>query len=343
MEENKLKRIWVNISRINKSFTLMMFIGMIIITFVPALIAIPIEWLSEGDELGKIISLKLDSIIESWKQYHRLFVIPIMVDILITVGRVKPLNTLDFINNKIIYRDIIHKKSVIGLAYMDNFKEDLYKYVTITLLSLQLKERIQLKDNEIIVINDEDQYALRESEKVILNSIKSGKIVLNDSRFFQSLAKKEAIEDKLVKDNKDMKRNSLKLDKKMIKSFAIYILIISSIIFIVKILFPELNEDYISGIEIAIFLFSMVYISIAICVNAIINTISAEKSERTKLGEQINIKLEGLRNYIKNYSLLHEREKHELELWKEYLIYSVMFDQNKKIVEDVKKLIKFGF
>ena len=38
--------------------------------------------------------------------------------------------------------------------------------------------------------------------------------------------------------------------------------------------------------------------------------------------------------------LVAEREAKEIELWDDYLIYSVMFGQNKKIIEEYEKYIE---
>ena len=62
--------------------------------------------------------------------------------------------------------------------------------------------------------------------------------------------------------------------------------------------------------------------------------------KRTKKGRELNQKLEGLKNYLKDYSLMDEREAKEIELWEDYLIYSVMFGQNKKIIEEYEKHIE---
>ena len=58
---------------------------------------------------------------------------------------------------------------------------------------------------------------------------------------------------------------------------------------------------------------------------------------RTKTGKALNEKLEGLTKYIKDFSLMEEKEKSDMILWEEYLIYSVMFGINEKIVEEYKE------
>jgi uncharacterized membrane protein len=56
---------------------------------------------------------------------------------------------------------------------------------------------------------------------------------------------------------------------------------------------------------------------------------------RTKKGEILNEKLEGLKNYLKDFSNMHEMEEESLTLWEDYLIYSVIFNQNTKIIKNI--------
>ena len=61
---------------------------------------------------------------------------------------------------------------------------------------------------------------------------------------------------------------------------------------------------------------------------------------RTLKGEEVNLKLEGLKNFLNDFSLLNEKSKEELIIWQDYLIYSVIFNQNTKIVDKYKNVIK---
>lgn len=70
------------------------------------------------------------------------------------------------------------------------------------------------------------------------------------------------------------------------------------------------------------------------------NEISNMPYIRTKEGEKLNKKIEGLKNYTRDYSLLGEREAEEIELWEDYLVYSVIWGQNTKIVEEYEKYIE---
>ena len=60
---------------------------------------------------------------------------------------------------------------------------------------------------------------------------------------------------------------------------------------------------------------------------------------RNKKSKDINEKLEGLKNYIKDYSLLDEKTSDDITVWEDYLIYSVMFGQNKEVVKEIMEKI----
>ena len=47
-----------------------------------------------------------------------------------------------------------------------------------------------------------------------------------------------------------------------------------------------------------------------------------------------------LKNYLKDYTLLDEQEKDGIVVWEEYLVYSVLFNQNKKMIEKYKSIVK---
>ena len=60
---------------------------------------------------------------------------------------------------------------------------------------------------------------------------------------------------------------------------------------------------------------------------------------RNKKAKDINLKLEGLRNYIKDYSLLGQKDHKDIIIWDNYLIYSVMLGQNTEIVDEIMKKV----
>jgi len=85
------------------------------------------------------------------------------------------LDKIDFKNDN-YYREIISQYSPGVLSYIDDFKLD-EKDIVATLMSLELKHKIKITDNNIEII-DSNEENLDENEKYILVNIENNK--LND-------------------------------------------------------------------------------------------------------------------------------------------------------------------
>ena len=55
---------------------------------------------------------------------------------------------------------------------------------------------------------------------------------------------------------------------------------------------------------------------------------------RTRLGKSLNKKVEGLKRYLEEFSTLEDKSKDAITIWDDYLIYSVIFGKNTKIVDE---------
>lgn len=268
-------------------------------------------------------------------------IIGLIIDISKYQTRKFSLSKIDFINDKEIYREILKKYSVLGLSYIDDFKENIYKYSVIMLLNLELKNKIAIKDNGVEIL---DNTNLRESEEYVVSRIKNGIFEIENPQEFISLAKKDGIEDGLVEKNpgsgrKLTNKTTQDLVKMGIKK-AIIALIFAVILVLFFIILDLLGDGPLGYISSILFMMLPVFVAFFLLGNYFAYEINLKKvSYRTELGEDINIKLEGLKNYIKEYSYLNEKDKEYLKLWDEYLIYSVMFNQNEKILYDIGKYI----
>lgn len=59
------------------------------------------------------------------------------------------------------------------------------------------------------------------------------------------------------------------------------------------------------------------------------------KIARTEEGNRITEYLFGLKNFIKDFTLISEREKKELVLWDYFLVYAVVLEENKKVIQEI--------
>ncbi len=343
MKINKLKRFF----RKPRSYTVVVLIILTVISLVEIfgfcikdLNSILIEKFFVTEKL----LAELYEIASIWVVGLIFIIFGLIIDISRYQTRKLSLSKIDFDNDKEIYREILKKYSVLGLIYIDDFKENIYKYAVTLLLNLEVKNKIAIKDNGIEII---DRTNLRQSEMYAMLRIKDGRFGIENPKEFISLAKKDGIEDGLVEKNPE-KRNKLKnkttqeLVKKGIKN-AVLTLVAALIFILIMVVLDFFSEGSPIG-----YLFDIIFMMLPLFAilflfgNYLAYEININKvSCRTELGEYINEKLEGLKNYIKEYSYLNEKEKEYLNLWDEYLIYSVMFNQNEKILYDVGRHIYY--
>ena len=217
------------------------------------------------------------------------------------------LSKIDYKNENIYFRDILKGYSSAELSYLDSFNINDVNNIAATLLGLQLKGVIELDQQEDKIIIKEHKTKLNSSETYIINNIKNGKLNNFESLNYTDLVKKDALESGLLKQT-HMKKKTL-----------IRIIIINSIIFFISILLgltlffnttsnnPMGNSWTIVGIVlIMIAVLIIVPFSSFLIITYLLKSIT-NSYKRTQLGEEINTKLEGLKNYIKEYSLLNEK------------------------------------
>ena len=246
------------------------------------------------------------------------------------------LDKIDFKNNS-YYRDIISKYSPAVLSYIDDFKLE-EKDIVATLMSLELKQKLTIKDG-IKIINDSEEN-LDENEKNIFKKLKNNTLKNINMLEFEEKVIKDCLDYNLLEENKDIKK---KIIKKIIFSVCIYILIVVGFFN-----FPTFYNN-IPNKNIAILFLPVMFILFFIMIILPFSTIVYIKSYyrmnkqnpyiRNKQARNINKKLEGLRNYMKDFSQLSESQYNEIVLWEDYLIYSVILGQNSKIVKEIMKKI----
>jgi len=61
---------------------------------------------------------------------------------------------------------------------------------------------------------------------------------------------------------------------------------------------------------------------------------------KTPKGNEIAEKIAGLQNFIHDFSVLSERQKEEVFLWDDFLVYAVVLEENEDIVKDISKAFK---
>lgn len=243
------------------------------------------------------------------------------------------LSEIDFKKYEAYYRDILKNYSPAELSYIDKFEILPQNDIAASLLSLELNNNIYL-DNKI-QINNTSTENISSNEKYILDSIEDGKITNLNETEFTTKVKEDAIKNGLLKESKI---EWGKFTRVLILSISFMALMI----FICITLFSDFvsNPTNIADWKLFILMFAILLIlylpiSIGIYFNTYIVKMKKNSYIRTKKGEELNENLEGLKNYLKDYSNIHEKDEKSLTLWEDYLIYSVIFNQNTKVIKNI--------
>lgn len=302
-----------------------------------------ISWEVFGEEAHLSIALIFITIVTAIF-FGLYFVFVILNLIAITSAKVerksKQMDETDFEKNKEYYREILEINSPLILGYLDDFEINKNKMIA-QILFLKYKKVIDFKDGKIEKINNEEHKQLDVLDEVILRMIGNGKLKMGSNIGLRDRIGKIAEKNGLVKAINNKKGRKIFLLLSIIIGIAI------ANLFIPIMQIGEAIKAYNSPLEgivvILLLFYPIVIFFIALCLNIpfdIYMRIRGNLYKRTKKGEELNQKLEGLKNYLKDYSMMDEREAKEIELWEDYLVYSVMFGHNKKVIEEYEKYIE---
>lgn len=204
-----------------------------------------------------------------------------------------------------------------------DLKIDVYKDYTATILYLCTNKYIDLvkagDTYKIKLLKKEDYSNLGRCEKYVLNIIEN-KIKFDENQFKKEIIK-EAQEKNLITDRKYSKKTKIAL---------ISILIVSS-----------LSITY--NINKIIFMF-LICILGAIAYTLIFvksefeNTVDVVDTEyiRTEEGKNIALLLKGLKTYIKEYTLIKEKEIDYIQILENYIPYALTLDEADAVEEFIK-------
>lgn len=245
------------------------------------------------------------------------------------------LSEVDFKKYNGYYREILKYYSPAELSYIDDFEMQHKNDVVATLLSLELNKKISL-DNDYIRVEQNHVDKVSSNESYVLDNIEDGKLNNFNENEFMKKVQEDTIKNGLLKESKIEWRNVTKI-------IVLCLFIIILMIFVFANLFNEIINTSPSNVE-DWKIFAMVFsILLAICLPIFLGVylftyIMKSKMNsyiRTSKGEEINERLEGLKNYLNDYSLMNKRDENSLNIWDDYLIYSVIFNQNTKIVKNI--------
>ena len=237
-------------------------------------------------------------------------------------------NIIKFDKNYEYFRELIKQYNPNVLAYLFSS----IKYPNAMMIGLiQLERKHKIKFAEKIIINEELMSVTR-SEEYLLKCIKNNNLTVEANEEYLEILKNECCYHRL-----GYKVPATYIFNGTLKSaiiFAIYVIII-----ILAFYDPHPTTERF----IPIFL-GMEGLTVYVIYNFFFAVYNAKTSQhsfvKTDEGEEIVYKLEGLKRFLNDFSNLDEKDKKYIALWDDYLLYSMMFNQNKKIYYELLKYFK---
>lgn len=218
------------------------------------------------------------------------------------------------------YRDILKNESPAILSYCYNKRINVEDEVVATILNLNLKGIIELKEDTIII---KDESKLSNHEKFIFDNIKNMK------------ENKKAFKLQLYKDMKRQGYVYVK-DKKEVNIVSVMEIFMIWMIFYMLVTIPIFMELAALGVlEFVAYFLTFAGIPIYKLIDKRINPVV-----RTKKALELGGKLKGLRKYIKDYSNIKDNGINNMTLYEEYVIYAIIFNIKGKLDDEARKIYK---
>ena len=203
--------------------------------------------------------------------------------------------------------------------------------VVAELLSMEKRGIIRLTDDKIRIVKRED---LLQCEKSFLRFIINGKVKITNVKNYMETLNGLARQDLLSNQKYYCYKNKTKREK--IRGYIIAS-IMSMIIFggahliLCRSYITPFSGEWITGMMFALMWVLFIFWG---------ESISKINLVETQAFKDMEKKIKGLERFLKEYSMLEERTAKEIKIWEEYLIYSVLFGHNEKIVKEYEKYIE---
>lgn len=214
------------------------------------------------------------------------------------------------------YRELIEQYSIGALIKCYGKKVSYRDELVAILLKLLLNKKVEINGEKIKVI---EEIGLSYSETMFIRACQGIKRYQNNT--IKSLLKENNNKDALKTDlfSKDS-INSYDIHGFNIK-FSVTLWVVNFLTLILAPIIYEYNGLAIIIAFISHFLtaFSMIFLR-----NKLI-------MYRTQKGKEIQYKLIGLKNFLKEYSNISDRSVEEIKIWDEYIIYAIIFNLKGKL------------
>lgn len=239
------------------------------------------------------------------------------------------------------FRDDLKKLSPSYISYIYDFSIELDKDVAAHVLKLYIDKYIDYKNQKFVVTN-KNVSGLRESDICLLEFVEHN---FKDKTFlqrYQTLVKKELQSDGYITEFIS-KRDILSFFSGFVTSMIGALCIIS----FQKLTNIESNFLHIISLALVVIFLLGIFFFPTIFIARLIAYVKYGLGKRTKKGDELLEQIYGLKNFLKDFSIMKERKLQDVYLQEHYLVYAITLEVNTKvdneILSKIKKQIKSNY
>ena len=232
---------------------------------------------------------------------------------------------VDFKNiNKEYYREVCNSYSPAIVSFLENMKIEVYRDYTATILELNVKKYIK-------IVNSDKDVLIYKDENVDLTKLKSHELyvydcIINNTKFDEEEFKKLIL--------KDAETEGLIKKEKMNFAKIIQLLMVLLIVVTLLVLSIKNNEGEIMAVMLLLILMPIMMYGKEIYKHILEKVMN--KYIVTKKGKEELKKIKAFKNFIKEYTLIKEKDIDYIQILDEYIPYSLSLGTSPKIEEYIK-------
>lgn len=215
----------------------------------------------------------------------------------------------------VYFRELLKEYSISELGIIYNNKIDINTLISLEIVNLINKGKIKIDNNSVIILNREN-----------LNFIQT--YLLDAFKFIDLPSFKNEFKKNL---KSDLSR------KQIFKTLNNEVNFIAIFVCVILFLFVFAETLSMGGFFVVLGSLSFVLFLLELWVLMVVFS-QYSINMKTKKGQEIYLKLVGLKKYLKDFNNFDEKQLKEISLWEEYILYAVILNEGKKIKKDNLKL-----
>ena len=238
--------------------------------------------------------------------------------------------TFEVVNDIEYYRNNFGEISPALISLMVNLDIEEKKDITAMLLYYKLNNIIKISNNEIII---NENVSLKESDKIFIKWLKSKNILYLDE--WKNQIKQDGIEQGYIQKQKDKNKGCLTPIICLVVTIVATIIDWSLLSRTVENDSGDIKIVFLFVILIGLFflIINWLWIGLAYFFSEMANK---KNIKRTRKGNELTEKIYAMKNFIHDFGNLSTVTKESLCMWEYFLIYAIVLEENKTILDEIK-------